>query len=339
MGIIEMASNYLVPIAATAVLSWLLTGLATRYSVRAGLVDRPGERHSHHEPTPRGGGAGLVLAMVVATIGLAAGQLPTAWNACIVPGAVAIALLGWQDDHRSLGVGLRFVVQLAVSLYLLGCAASAGWLAGAWSGVVALVFILWMTNLYNFMDGSNGMAGLQGVYAGCALAWLFVEAGDASAALLAALLAAACAGFLPWNLGRARVFMGDVGSLFLGFGFGAVLVYGTGSGALGLPVALMLMGVFLADGTLTLASRVIRGERWYNAHRQHLYQRMIAHGWSHFRVAVLYQALNLLLVLPGIWVAVRFPALAWPVAIGMALFLGLGWLLMSRKFGVLAQAG
>jgi UDP-N-acetylmuramyl pentapeptide phosphotransferase/UDP-N-acetylglucosamine-1-phosphate transferase len=101
----------------------------------------------------------------------------------------------------------------------------------------------------------------------------------------------------------------------------------------------MLMGVFLADGTLTLAARVIRGERWYNAHRQHLYQRMIAHGWSHFRVAVLYQALNLLLVLPGIWVAVRFPALAWPVAIGMALFLGLGWLLMSRKFGVLAQAG
>jgi UDP-N-acetylmuramyl pentapeptide phosphotransferase/UDP-N-acetylglucosamine-1-phosphate transferase len=183
------------------------------------------------------------------------------------------------------------------------------------------------------------MAGLQGVYAGCALAWLFVAAGDAPAALLAALLAATCAGFLPWNLGRARVFMGDVGSLFLGFGYGAVLVYGTGSGALGLPVALMLMGVFLADGTLTLASRVIRGERWYNAHRQHLYQRMIAHGWSHFRVAVLYQALNLLLVLPGIWVAVRFPALAWPVAIGMALFLGLGWSLMSRKFGVLAQAG
>jgi hypothetical protein len=99
------------------------------------------------------------------------------------------------------------------------------------------------------------------------------------------------------------------------------------------------MAVFLADSSLTLASRVMRRERWYNAHRQHLYQRLIAHGWSHARVALFYQALNLLLVWPGIWVAVRFPALGWPVAIGMALFLGLGWFQMSRKFGVLAQAG
>jgi len=333
-----MASN-LLPIAATAVLCWLLTGLAIRYSTRRGLVDRPGARHSHREPTPRGGGVSLVLALLVVTAGLATHRLPGAWSTCIGPGAVAVALLGWWDDHRSLGAGLRFIVQLAVSLYLIWCAASSGWMHGAWTSMAALVFVLWMTNLYNFMDGSNGMAGLQGVSAGCALAWLFATAGDGPAALLALLLASACAGFLPWNLGRARVFMGDVGSLFLGFAYGAVLVYGVGNGELGLPVALMVMAVFLADSTLTLASRVIRGERWYNAHRQHLYQRLIAHGWSHSRVAVFYQAVNLLLVWPGIWVAVRFPALVWPVAVCMALFLGLGWYLMSKRFGVLAQAG
>lgn len=198
------------------------------------------------------------------------------------------------------------------------------------------LFLLWMTNLYNFMDGSNGMAGLQGVFAGCVLAWLFALAGDAPSMLLALLLAAACAGFLPWNLGHARVFMGDVGSLFLGFSIAALLLFGIGGGAMSLPAALLVMALFLADSSLTLASRVIRGERWYNAHRQHLYQRLIAHGWSHGRVAALYQAINLLLVLPGIWVAVMFPALAWPVAIGVALFLGLSWYLLTKKFGVLA---
>jgi UDP-N-acetylmuramyl pentapeptide phosphotransferase/UDP-N-acetylglucosamine-1-phosphate transferase len=104
-------------------------------------------------------------------------------------------------------------------------------------------------------------------------------------------------------------------------------------------VAWLVMLLFLADATLTLIARVMTGERWYNAHRQHLYQRLIAHGWSHGRVAVLYQAINLALVLPGIGVAVEFPGLAWPTAIGMTFFFGLGWYVMSRKFGVLVQAG
>jgi UDP-N-acetylmuramyl pentapeptide phosphotransferase/UDP-N-acetylglucosamine-1-phosphate transferase len=156
---------------------------------------------------------------------------------------------------------------------------------------------------------------------------------------VALLLAAACAGFLPWNLGQARVFMGDVGSLTLGFSIGTLLLYGVASGAFTLPVAWLVMLLFLADATLTLITRVMHGERWYNAHRQHLYQRLIAHGWSHGRVAVLYQAINLTLVLPGIGVAVEFPVLAWPTAIGMTMLFGLGWYVLSRKIGVLAQAG
>jgi Fuc2NAc and GlcNAc transferase len=326
-------------IAVTAVLSWALTGLATWYATHAGLLDHPGERHSHRQPTPRGGGAGLVLALMTATLWLSGGQAPAWWTACVAPGAVVLALIGWWDDHRSLGAGLRFGVQLAVSLYLLWCAATAGWLQGALPMTLGGLFVLWMTNLYNFMDGSNGMAGLQGVFAGCVLAWLFALAGDDPSTLVALLLAAACAGFLPWNLGQARVFMGDVGSLTLGFSIGTLLLYGVASGAFTLPVAWLVMLLFLADATLTLITRVMHGERWYNAHRQHLYQRLIAHGWSHGRVAVLYQAINLTLVLPGIGVAVEFPVLAWPTAIGMTMLFGLGWYVLSRKIGVLAQAG
>jgi Fuc2NAc and GlcNAc transferase len=336
-GASDMA--YPLVIAFTIVLSWLLTGLATWYATRFELLDQPGERHSHRHATPRGGGAGLVLTLVAATVWIGAAGVPVYWQSCVLPGAVILGLMGWWDDHRSLSVCLRFLVQLAVTVFLLACATRNGWIGGVIPMVVAGLFIIWMTNLYNFMDGSNGMAGLQGVFGGCVLAGLFAHAGDNAATLLGLLLAAACVGFLPWNLGQARVFMGDVGSLVLGFSFGAVLVYGVGSGAFAMPVGLLVMLLFLTDSTWTLLARVLRGERWYNAHRQHLYQRLIAHGWSHGRVALSYQAINLALILPGIGVAVRYPALAWPVVLFLILIFWVGWYLLTRKFGVLAQAG
>jgi len=189
------------------------------------------------------------------------------------------------------------------------------------------------------MDGSNGMAGLQGVFGGLVLCALYYLAGDPQFALISVLLGASCAGFLPWNLGRARVFMGDVGSLPLGYLFAVLLLYGAGTGAFEIPVAWMVMLLFLTDSTLTLLVRVIRGERWYNAHRQHLYQRLIAGGWTHGSVATLYQAINLALVLPGIVVAVNFPAMAWVTAWVLTLIFVLGWYLLVRRFGEPVQAG
>lgn len=326
-------------IAVTILTSWLLTGLAAWYATRVGLIDQPGNRHSHENPTPRGGGLGPVFALLAGSLLLAAGRTPEFWAHCAAPGVAALALLGWWDDHRSLSVRLRFAVQLAVSIGLLWCAASRGWLQGVLPMLAGGVFVIWMTNLYNFMDGSNGMAGLQGVFAGCIIAWLLQLSGDSGAALLALLLAAACAGFLPWNLIRPRVFMGDVGSLALGFSIGALLLYGAGTGAIEVPVAWLVMLLFLTDSTMTLLARVMRRERWYNAHRQHLYQRLIARGWSHGRVAALYQAINLVLVLPAIGVAVRFPALAWPISVALTLLFAVGWYVLTKKIGVLARAG
>ena len=230
----ERDMAYLLTITLTVLLAWVLTGLATWYSSRLGLLDHPGERHSHRQATPRGGGAGLVLALMIATTVLGPVAVPAYWNSCIAPGVVALAITGWWDDHRSLSARIRFFVQLAVTLFLLGCMAGNGWAGGAIQVVVAGLFILWMTNLYNFMDGSNGMAGLQGVFGGGVLAWLFWQEGDSHSGLLCLLIAAACTGFLPWNLVRARVFMGDVGSLALGFAFGALLVHGVWSGAFAL---------------------------------------------------------------------------------------------------------
>jgi len=326
-------------LAATA-LSLMLTGIFTWYARRRGMLEIPTERHSHTTPTPVGGGAGIVLSLAIMVL-LQPGESSGGafWSWCLLPGFFVLGLIGWWDDQVSLSALFRFAVQVLVSFQLLSCFGAHGLFTGSWWFLLSLAYLLWMTNLYNFMDGSNGMAGFQGVFAGTVLAWLYIAAGDRQTALVSAFLACACFGFLPWNLGRARVFMGDVASGPLGFAFAALLIHGVLSGSFSIPVAWLVMLVFMCDSTLTLLARVMKGEQWYNPHKQHLYQRLIACGWKHGSVLLLYQLVNLVLVLPAIAVALKFPASALPVAFAVTLALGFGWLLTRQKIGVLAQAG
>ncbi len=204
-----------------------------------------------------------------------------------------------------------------------------------WAAVI--VAMVWLMNVYNFMDGSNGMAGFQGVFAGVTMAVFFQTGDEYSMALIALAVAAACAGFLPLNFPDARVFMGDVSSVPLGFIFAAFAVYGMQTGSLSLPVSILIMSVFLVDATLTLLSRVIRGERWYTAHAQHVYQRLIAQGWSHRRVLVVYQAINVVLVLPAIVLAKIYPQYAMVTAGFTLLLLGTCWHIANRRLGMTAE--
>lgn len=324
-------------LSAVAITAFLLTGLTTWFAARQGMLDLPGERHSHKVPTPRGGGLGVVLALLLgAWLNPVFPAMPTFWWHCLVPGFVALALVGLLDDRFSLPILLRLFVQLTASFYLLACGQQSGWAVDTWQWIAATLFLVWMTNLYNFMDGSNGMAAMQAVFAGLVMAILFYQSGDTSSALLAAILVAACVGFLPWNIGNARVFMGDVGSVSVGFLIAALLLYGVKQQAFSLAVAWMVMLVFFCDSTLTLLARVIRGERWYTPHKQHIYQRLIANGWSHNRVMWLYQLINLLLVVPVIVVAASYPELAEVVAISTTFALAIAWFTALRKFGVLA---
>ncbi len=322
---------------ATFAVSLTLTGLVTRYARKHGMIDLPGDRHSHIEPTPRGGGAGLVVALTLA--GLPWGQqwsvLPF-WLYCALPGFVVLGLLGWWDDKKPLSARLRFFIQLLVSCYLILSFHHMDGNLGPIAAIVAFLFLLWMINLYNFMDGSNGMAGFQGVFAGLTLAWLFGRGGDYAAAVLSLAMASACMGFLPWNLGRAKVFMGDVASGSLGFAIAALLIYGVQNKGISLPVAWLVMLVFLCDSTLTLLARVLRGEQWYNPHKQHLYQQLIVRGWSHASVLSAYQSVNLVLVVPAIAVAVNRPAVAVVVAIFATLVIVVAWLVVRRNTGVRA---
>ncbi len=321
---------------ATLIVSLVLTGATAWLARRGGVFSVEDERSSHQGVVPSGGGLGIVLTWFAITFWLLFEQAPQLWLVGVLPAVAVLAVIGWLDDLRPMAARWRLLVQLAVSLYLLACAWQSGVAVTAPVLFLAGLWLLWVANMYNFMDGSHGMAGMQGVFSGLVLAWLFYQAGNTGLYLVSLVIAVSCMGFLPWNLAPKRIFMGDVGSVPLGFALGALCAWGVAIEAFSLASAILVLSVFMVDAGLTLLRRVIRGERWYTAHRQHLYQQLIAAGWSHGNVLVLYLSLNVLLVLPAIVVTATESGFDWFVALGMIATMVVGWILAVRRLGVTA---
>ena len=281
-----------------AVASWALVGAVRRVALRRGVLDVPNERSSHTTPTPRGGGLALAVCAAGAwALALAAGA-PAGTVVGLALPALAVAALGGADDVRPLGAGVRLAVQVAA-------AAVAVWALGAWGavavpgggvvrlgaagGVVAGLWVVGLTNVYNFMDGIDGIAGLQAAVAGAAWAAVGALGGGLVVGWTGAALGGAALGFLVHNWAPARVFMGDVGSAFLGFTFAALALVGDDPRV---PLAaLAFVWPFAFDGGYTLARRLARGENVFAAHRSHVYQRLVVAGASHRAVATLYGVL------------------------------------------------
>ena len=250
-----------------AAIAAMATWAARRYAIGRDLIDHPGERRSHAVATPRGGGIALVLALLVAACALAFREPQhRVLLAAFVVGITMVAVAGLVDDHRPLSPWLRLLVHALAGL-VFGAAMQLTFDL-PWLSAVAVLAVLVLTNIWNFMDGINGIAASQAMVVGIALAW---GAGGVWAWLALALVAA-CIGFLPFNFPRARIFMGDVGSGALGFAVAAIGAVALAQrGPVGLLVLLPL-SAFLVDAGLTLLRRVLRGERWWTAHTQHAYQ-------------------------------------------------------------------
>lgn len=252
------------------------------------FLDMPNERSLHATPTPRTGGVGVMAGVLAAGAWVALLGRPGWAEAIALPGAGLLASLGLVDDRRSLSARVRLLGQVAVAALFL---ALAGFPLHWWEWPLLGLGLVWMSNLYNFMDGSDGLAGgmaLFGFSFLAAAAWL---AGEAGLAALAASVAAAAAGFLCFNLHPARIFMGDVGSVPLGFLAGALGIAGWARGAWPLWFPLLVFAPFILDATVTLAKRALRGERVWQAHRSHYYQRLVRLGLGHRRTAWLAYAL------------------------------------------------
>ena len=290
-----------------------------RSAIARRVLDHPGARSMHTTPTPRIGGLG-VLAGLAAGLALGPGALPPTLYAALA-GIVAISAL---DDVRGLSAAVRLPLHLsAAAIAAAGALPEAGWPVLA----AATLLIAWAINLYNFMDGSDALAGSMAVIGFGALAAAAVRADPALAAACAALCAAA-AGFLRFNLPPARLFMGDVGSTALGLLAAAIGAVGVGRGLWSPLLPAMVFMPFLFDATATLADRGLRGCRVWEAHREHAYQRLNLGGLGHRRTALVYAVL--MLGSAGVALGSHATGSEWPAFLALTAAHGVLWLAVRR---------
>lgn len=270
--------------------------IVIRFLRRAAVVDVPGIRSSHSVPTLRGGGIAVVLGLVFGTALVPSGNILLP----LVVALLAFGAIGVVEDLQGISVRLRLALQIAASatvgamlvtemthpaMVLLAAAIIAVWVAG-------------FVNVFNFMDGINGISGGHALLGGLVFAALGAWRGDASMVAAALTVAAGGLAFLPWNAIRARVFLGDVGSYALGAGMAVLAAYAV---MRGVPpeAAIAPLALYLADTAWTLQRRIRAREPWLEPHRTHVYQRLCDLGWSHQRVAATTVGIALLVSLLG----------------------------------------
>jgi Fuc2NAc and GlcNAc transferase len=322
-----------------AIVFLLALGIAvfvSRQASHLGLVDVPNERSSHSTPTPRGGGLGIFIAVTLGvgiwSTSIHAGLL---WKNILMGGA-AVALIGLWDDVRSVSAHLRFSVHLVAAALLVWAfpgdssieLAPGLSLGGLPLLLLACAGVVCLINVFNFMDGIDGIAASEAVFVtgGGALILLLMGAERMPVVIVCVLLCAASLGFLLVNWAPARIFMGDVGSGFLGFSIAAVALWTMVERLMPFWAWLILGGAFIADSAVTFFRRLLRGENVASAHRMHAYQRLARRWSSHSRVTLSMTAINCFWLFPLAMVATAKPLYA-PIAAGIAIIpLGIaGW--------------
>ena len=311
-------------------LSMGMVRLSIIYAYRHHMLDHPGRRRSHQIATPRGGGIGLVMTVLL-TLPMCLYLLPKAWSTHLIIGMLVslllVASIGWLDDRYSLAWWPRLLVQLlAVGLFSLLLLPSLSWwwpcliLAGTWS-----------INMHNFMDGIDGLLAQQGVLVSAGLGGIAYLAGQPALAAVCGCIAAACLGFWYYNVSPARIFMGDVGSSSLGLLLFMLIAMLWRIETSLLWPCLILCSAFVTDASLTLLHRIRRNRRWYSAHREHLYQWLVRRGYSHNACVLGYLGWNLLFVLPLAASALFFRHLALPACMLGYLLAASLWMTLKHR--------
>ncbi len=274
---------------ATLILSYRLTGLFRQYALKKKILDCPNHRSSHVIPTPRGGGIVFVMVFSVAAccLGLFFQELCTVGNAGLLLASLGVMGLGWLDDQHQLAVRWRLLGHVMSSvcviyalgglptLHVLGWTGSSAWLVDG----LAVFYFVWLLNLYNFMDGIDGLAAMEAISVCLAMSLIYAVQHDFFFTLIPLTLAAAVAGFVLWNFPRARLFMGDAGSGFLGFVLGVLSIIALMESPLYFWCWMIVLGGFIVDTSYTLLRRFCAGHAIWEAHRTHAYQ----HATDYFK--------------------------------------------------------
>lgn len=288
-------------------LSLLLTFFALRYATARNMMDTPNHRSSHVTPTPRGGGIAFVVSFLVVIPFLVHQDLVSFYGSFALVGAgLFLAILGFLDDKQSISPKSRLLGHFSaciLALYWLdgmpsisffNWTLSSGWIANG----LAVVYLVWLLNLYNFMDGIDGLAAVEAISVCLSAVLLYWIRGELVLIALPLFLAACVAGFLVWNFPPARIFMGDAGSCFLGFILGVLSIKAAAVSCDLFWSWLILLGVFITDATITLICRALRGERLQEAHRTHAYQKAAIRLNRHLPVTLAVFLINVVWLLP-----------------------------------------
>lgn len=321
-----------------AIFSWLICVILIRSGGR--FMDHPNERSLHKTPVPKGGGLGILSGLVVMLISLPSLPMELRWAAGL---GLTLGGFSFFDDLYNLSPLVRFLVQGLLAGILLS---QVGWPdtlplpgGGSWPAVIGIVFswlfIVWMTNLYNFMDGMDGFAGGMAVFGFGTMALLGWQGGDEDFALLCSATAAAAAGFLWFNFPPARLFMGDVGSTPLGFLAAGLILWAHGQGLFPFWVGIVVFLPFVLDATVTLVRRLLHGEKVWEAHRDHYYQRRVRSGWGHRKTVLWEYGLMAICALMALW-SVRLPLGAQWGLLGIVMLIhvsAMAWIEIGERTG------
>jgi Fuc2NAc and GlcNAc transferase len=284
---------YIFPL--VALVSLLLTAVLRQYALRRSIIDIPNARSSHTVPTPRGGGVAIVLTFAFSLFVLTLLQrVSIVESVALLGSGLLIAVIGFMDDHGHIAARWRllghfvaaawalFWMQGLPSITVFGFSLSLGW----FGHLLGALYLVWMLNLYNFMDGIDGIASLEAICACVGLSLIYFFSGHEALIWSPLLLAVAVVGFLYWNFPPARIFMGDAGSGFLGIVLGVFSIQAAWVGSEFFFAWLIMLGVFVVDATFTLVRRLARGDKVYEAHRSHAYQFASRQFGKHLPVTV-----------------------------------------------------
>jgi len=303
--------------------SVMLTLILRRAVLTTGLIDVPNERSSHSVPTPRGGGLAIVISSVTAIAVLAAlGAIRVPLLLALCGGGVAVAAIGFLDDRGSLSPGKRLLVHFCAAAWAVACVGPLSELRigmevihlGIAGYAISVIGIVWFLNIFNFMDGIDGIAASEAIFMCGAAVLLSTQSGTGDIAAAAAAIGAASLGFLVWNWPPAKIFMGDVGSGYLGFAIGVLALADDARNPVGLWIWIILAGVFVVDSSTTMIRRMSRGERITVAHRMHAYQHL-ARRAGHAAVTASAAAINVVWLLPCAFLGSLRPVYAFWLAI------------------------
>ncbi len=318
--------------------SMLAVGLFRYIAEHVGLIDIPNHRSAHTLPTPRGGGiAFCVIWLIASLLAVPLSTWPAAQAIAMLPGALLIAVVGFLDDFADLSARRRLVIQFIIAIFTVIALhglhqinlVSMKLHLGILGGILLTLAIVWSINLFNFMDGLDGLTGIEALFIFSVGGYLLWHNGGVHFAMIAWILSASIAGFLVWNFPPSSIFMGDVGSYFLGY---LVILFAIiGEKWYGVPALIwfILYGLFITDATVTLIRRIIAGEKFYEAHKLHSFQRLHQSGWSQRQILMGVISINFVLGCIAIFTLLH-PQVLIPAIFVSYLFLGVIYYAIER---------